>query len=145
MKHSQVYQESGDGHFTHNGTKYSLNKALSIAHTKPTTTVKTADLSWILEYSFGEIAGKNVCYSCRKGPADWHDQRVEKADLSTPILVTQEAERVVALDGLHRLIKAVNQGIKELPAKWLTSEELAVCLHSYPTPTQFEIMPGVNL
>lgn len=123
-----IYQESNEGKFTHNGVKYNLNKALKISHSRPTIKVKTADISWILGYNFVNVDGKMVCYSCRKGPDNWHEERINKADLVAPIITTKENDRIIVLDGIHRLDKAMRMGIEELPAKSLSKEDLELCL-----------------
>ena len=51
-----------------------------------------------------------------------HLVRFENVDFSKPIIVLQESE---VLDGMHRVIVALNQGKEEIPGYILTMEELA--------------------
>lgn len=51
-----------------------------------------------------------------------HLVRFENVDFSKPIIVLQESE---VLDGMHRVIMALNQGKEEIPGYILTMEELA--------------------
>lgn len=46
-----------------------------------------------------------------------HWQRMEAADLSYPIILTEYKTRLVALDGIHRLAKAYSQKQKTISAK----------------------------
>lgn len=121
---TSYYQESESGRFTHNGKKYNLNAVLKLAHTKPTKHIALSKLTWILPYCSEEIDGAKRCRSCRKGPVSWHKERVDNADLSTPILVTLSDKRYVVLDGIHRLEKATTEGTVELPMKFIDEEEL---------------------
>lgn len=50
-----------------------------------------------------------------------HEQRVQNADLSIPLLISHQNHRV---DGNHRLALALRQGLKQLPARRLTEEQL---------------------
>jgi hypothetical protein len=53
-----------------------------------------------------------------------HQQRVENADTSFPIIVTEYNGRLVILDGVHRLVKSYNQGQKTMKAKVIPTEYL---------------------
>ena len=50
-----------------------------------------------------------------------HYIRIKSADLSKPILVRSDG---VVIDGRHRIIKALAKGIKWLPSKKLTREQM---------------------
>ncbi len=55
-----------------------------------------------------------------------HRQRMDKADLNYPIILTEYKSRLVALDGVHRLVKAYLQNRKTIPAKIIPSEFLTM-------------------
>ena len=100
-----AYTEHGS--FTHDGVRYSMPKALSRSHKKKTRSFRVSDLSWVLKYD-------------TPSPA-----RVRKADLSAPILVARDKKgRLTAVDGLHRLSKAVQEGNSALPGKYLSQADL---------------------
>lgn len=103
------YREEDDSTFTHNDIEYSVNKALEIAESIPVEYIDTDKLSWILEYT------------------DTDPERVRNADLSFPLLVSYENNIYYVLDGAHRLTKAVEENIKELPAKILSLDQLEQC------------------
>ncbi|MBL8015367.1 MAG: hypothetical protein JNK26_04230 [Candidatus Doudnabacteria bacterium] len=125
-----IYQESENGRFTHKGKKYNLNEVFKLTHIKPINKLKVSDLEWILEFSYEEKDGVLVCRSCRKGPAGWHEQRVNDADLNTPIIAIFEDQHWIVLDGVHRLQKAKNLGVVELPVKVIDDGELESCLYT---------------
>jgi len=99
------YREGGS--VTHMGRSYSLDSLLTKADSVKAREFPISDLEW----SLGDEAD----------PA-----RVEKADLSTPGLVTRLPDgRLVTLDGYHRLNKAKKEGktgflAKELPGSLFT-------------------------
>lgn len=96
---SKIYQEEPTGAFTHDGKKYNLNKYLEIGALKPVTMLPTSELKWVLKYDTPDI------------------DRLKKADISAPLLVTKWKGRYVAVDGLHRLTKAVQENVSTLPCK----------------------------
>lgn len=55
-----------------------------------------------------------------------HLQRMEAADMSYPIVLTEYKSRLVALDGVHRLVKAYLQKQKTILAKIIPSEFLSM-------------------
>ena len=105
LEKTAAYSEGGS--FTHDGARYSLREAFRVANTKPTRQVRVDDLKWVLAYD-------------RPDP-----KRLRAADLSAPILVVPDRRgRPTAVDGLHRLSKAVREGRRTLPAKKLRLSEL---------------------
>ena len=124
---ADVYQESEDGSFTHNGKKYSLNKVFKIIHNKSIESVEISELAWILKYCYDIVDGQKICHSCRKGPKGWHEERIKNANLNIPIIITRSEEGLVVLDGLHRLERAIQDKVLELPAKYITETELKNC------------------
>jgi hypothetical protein len=89
MKLSELYQEEPNGTFSNDGDEYDLNKVLADVDDLPKVLFFTKDLEWVLNHD-------------KPDPA-----RVDKADLKTPILVTYYGNKLVVIDGLHRLAKAV--------------------------------------
>ncbi len=122
-----IYQESGEGTFTHNGQKYNLNKIFEIIHDKEITQVKVSDLKWILKYTQTVDGNGNMqCTSCKHGLPNWHAQRVNDCDVNTPIIIIKDNGKLVTLDGVHRLEKAINMHLDTLPSKYVTNEELEI-------------------
>ena len=92
--------------FTHEGKKYSINKVLEQVEDKPIVKVPVKELSWILEYTNPDPI------------------RVMNADVTTPILVHGLKGKLVAVDGTHRLKKALELELDWLPARRVTDDEL---------------------
>jgi hypothetical protein len=88
------------------GVDYDLNVLFRATAKQPIVKFKVADLKWVLPFTKTE------------------QRRVEHADLTTPILVVPHKGKLLALDGAHRLRKAVNDGVEELPGKLATAEQL---------------------
>lgn len=110
MKLYELYREEDgpdDGAF-HDGKLYSVNILVKLSDDLPTEDIPMSDLEWML-------------------PCDGiDDDRLEKADPSVPIIVTDWNGETVVLDGAHRLTKAKEQGLENLPAKRVTQEILAM-------------------
>lgn len=104
----ELYQEEKGSNFTHDGKDYDLNKILKLVDKQDEIEVKVDDLEWEIEE---ELSADD-------------DERVKNADLNAPILVTKWEDKLVTVDGYHRLIKAVRDGVKELPAKEVSKEQL---------------------
>lgn len=102
----ELYQEQKGSSFTHDGVKYDLNKLLKRVDNKEVTDYDVSELKWVLKDTKVKA------------------ERVTKADLSKPILVTKWHKKLVAVDGAHRLTKAVQQKVKQLPGKYVTKEDL---------------------
>lgn len=106
MKLHEFYQEEKDSTFTHNGVEYDLNKVLRLTKDTPIIDVDVQDLMWILDHDTPDV------------------QRVQRADISKPILVVNQDGEKVVVDGLHRLAKAKRKQVKQLPVKIVTSKIL---------------------
>lgn len=104
-KKTSIYQEEPDSTVTHNGVEYNINKLYRLAdqHMKY---VSVSDIDWVIPH------------------LDLDKSRVERSDLSAPILITNDETRKVVLDGAHRLMKAHQNGIKTLPSIEVSSEDL---------------------
>lgn len=97
MKLDEFYQEEPGGSFTHDGVKYLLNPLFKFTESLPVITIPTSRLSWIID-----------------------PEQIEEfkyADTSIPILVVPWKNKLVVIDGFHRLLKAVDENIPYLPAK----------------------------
>lgn len=103
---AELYQEHRGSSFTHDGQKYDLNKVLNAVDDTPVDMFKVADLRWILKHT------------------DVDEDRVKKADKSKPVLVTKWRNKLVVVDGAHRLTKAVQSGDTEMRGKIVTSDVL---------------------
>lgn len=104
MRYNELYEqadysEGPDSTFTHEGKDYYLDPVLVACKSIPTTQFPVSKLEWVLGYD------------------DPDPERVKKADLTAPIIVVPWQDQWVAVDGLHRLAKAVQDGVRTLPAK----------------------------
>jgi hypothetical protein len=111
MKHLKVYQEAKDSTVTHDGKVYSLNVLFKLTADRPIKQYKTNELSWVLKYT------------------SVNPQRIDKADLTIPILVVDDPRHgLVAIDGAHRLTKAVREHVRVLPGREVTQSDLSKAL-----------------
>lgn len=106
------YQENDDSTVTHLGKNYSLNEIFKLVANSEIVKFKVSELEWILEF------------------ADTDQPRVANSDLTTPILVakTKYEDKLVVLDGAHRLKKAVDRNVTLLPGRYVTDEQLQEAL-----------------
>lgn len=101
------YREGGS--FTHDGKKYDLDRALSVADAKNITYPSVKSLEWVLKHDTPDLA------------------RLTKADVNAPLLVARDSRgRLTVIDGLHRLAKAQKQGTKKLPSRVLNRKDLSL-------------------
>lgn len=103
---NELYQEHRGSSFTHDGNRYDLNKVLRLVAKEEIKRYAVSSLKWVLKYTTVD------------------PERVTKADTKKPILVTRWKGRLVAIDGAHRLTKAVNMGLTDVPARYVTHEVL---------------------
>jgi len=104
---AELYQEESDSTFTHNGIEYNLNKLFKLTEFTDVKMVAVDKLKWILKYF------------------DHDKSREKKSDPSIPILITKSIDGLVTLDGMHRLKKDYDSGVKEIPTKYVTPEMLS--------------------
>lgn len=104
MRFMELYQEEPGSSFTHDSIEYDLNKLLVLTDQSPVAYFLVSDLAWIL--------------------AETDQSRIDSADLSAPILVTEWENKWVVIDGWHRLQKAVSKRVKVLPGKVVSAEQL---------------------
>lgn len=55
-----------------------------------------------------------------------HQRRVQEADASYPIIAAEYKSRLVVLDGVHRLVKAYENGQKTIRAKIIPEKYLSL-------------------
>lgn len=116
---ANYYQEEEDSSFTHDGKRYNLNCVLRRVQEYPIERIPVQNLRWILAYTPSEFLQQ-------PGAA----ARLARADLTAPILVAvskEEGGRFAVIDGLHRLMKAVKDRVKTLPARRVTASDLLAC------------------
>lgn len=103
----QPYREGKSSTFTHLNKRYRLDTVLEIVENKQARDVDIADLKWIIKYAKAD------------------SKRVETADVKYPIIIIKDKQHgLVVLDGFHRLNKAISLGMKKIPAKIITQQEL---------------------
>jgi predicted transport protein len=99
------YTETGS--FTHDGTEYDIGKAFSLAKSKKTQPFKVSELSWVLKYDTAD------------------PERKKNADLNAPIMVANDEKgRLTVVDGLHRLARAVEEGVAILYGVFFDEKDL---------------------
>lgn len=101
----KVYQEEGST-FSGDGKTHDLNYIFRAVANDPIHQIEVSELIWVLEYDQTERDA----------------QRDDAADLSFPILVTRYKGMELAIDGCHRLRKAVKLGVKTLPYRRVSSD-----------------------
>jgi hypothetical protein len=99
-----TYQEEDTSTFSSDGKHYDLNKMFRAVAHQPVAFIAVDKLAWVLAH-----VGKHQ-----------DKARVARADLKAPLLVTFYEGEELVVDGLHRLLKAVEQHVKELPYRRLS-------------------------
>lgn len=122
-----IYQEHESDTFTHNGRQYSLNKLFALTNSYPVENILVDDLIWIFEHSKKLVSGALVCGSCEVH-GYWHEKRVAGCDVTVPVLITKHSGKLVVLDGLHRLERAMELNLSEIPAKMVDEKLLKECV-----------------
>ena len=101
------YQEEASSCFTHDGVLYNLNTVLWLSAKLPIETIEVSELVWTV----GIVSPEEL-------------KRAERTDLTCPILVAKFGDRLVTVDGYHRLIKAIHTAESSLPCRHVTEEIL---------------------
>ena len=88
----------------------------------PIQTVAVDDLAWLLELPLWGWRGEPFKVTPNQVAADpqtyaVHYARVMWSDVDDPIIVAERNGRTVVLDGYHRLLRAVIEGRKTVPAR----------------------------
>lgn len=102
---ADFYQEQNST-FSHQGKTFDLN--VLFRQRREIASISVAELEWILQHT---------------PPLD--PDRVDRADLTAPILATRFEDKVLTIDGLHRVTKAKRDRVATLPGHWVTEAELA--------------------
>lgn len=110
------YREKPGGSFTHDGKRYDINCAFEQADRRPVRRIAVTELRWILEPPEADPA---------QLPDD--EERIARADLTAPLLITPWRGRLAVVDGAHRLTRAMREGVADLPTRLLTETDLASC------------------
>ncbi len=105
----ELYQEEDDSTVTHNNQLYDLNKLFATTEHFNTRIFNIKDLKWILKYS-------------KPDP-----ERIDDADPSVPIIVAYSNKKLVVIDGLHRLVKAIENGTDTIEGKFVYKDVLEKC------------------
>lgn len=109
-----TYREGPNSTFTHYGKLYSVDKLLELTQDIPTEKCPVIQLMWILEYDHPLTKER--------------EDRIDRADLSIPIRITDSDRAPVVLDGIHRLRKAVRGCDSSIKVKKVSDEILTLCL-----------------
>ncbi len=101
------YKEGKDSTFSSGGKEYSVDLMIERSESIKTKKVAVKSLKWILKYDNPE------------------ENRIRKADIKVPILIIKYGKKLLVVDGLHRLAKAIEDGLEYLPAKLLSKKDMA--------------------
>ena len=96
----ESYQEGPDDAFVDGGNEYRINDIFKATEKALVFDIPISKLKWQMEKENDE-------------------DRINSADCSVPILVWKKGNRLICVDGMHRLQKAVRFGLKTLPAKYV--------------------------
>lgn len=106
---SEVYQEEVDSSVTHQGFTYKLNPLLRLGAMQPTDYLHVSAMAWFLT---------------PERRATLEPRRIAKADLKAPLLVMRHHNKIIPLDGIHRLAKGMDAQRLMLPCKVLSLSDL---------------------
>jgi hypothetical protein len=101
-KVKNIYQESNST-FESNGITYDLNYFWKETHNDPVLQIDVNLIKWVLDYDKDNSKEDKI--------------RTDNTDLSAPLLITNDNNKELVIDGLHRLKKAISLNIKTLPYK----------------------------
>lgn len=104
-----LFEKTSENSFTHNGNEYNLSLLIDIIKDNPIEEIKVDDLTWIFEFD---------------NPLLDDPERITTADIKVPIIVVKFYNKIVVLDGLHRLAKAKIKELKTLPGRYVEKEQL---------------------
>ena len=104
-----TYQEEPGSTFHHDGRLYDLNRVLALVADRPVQRFAVRDLAWVLDHDTPD------------------SERVSRADLTAPLLVAAWRNSLVVVDGLHRLARAVQDGVHGLPGRLVPRAILDAC------------------
>ena len=104
---SQFITEYRERTFSHEGHLYDLNHLYKVSKNIIPMNIDVNELKWILEQSKSES-----------------DEQIKKADIKVPLLVTKYKRKILVIDGLDRLSRAIQLGKDSLPCKFILPEVL---------------------
>lgn len=105
---TQPYQEEEGGYFESDGVSYDLNYIWRALKDAPVEKIHVSKLKWLLDHVEG-----------------LDEERVQRADLDAPLLVTLYKGHELVVDGIHRLAQAVREGVTTLPYQRVSSKLMA--------------------
>lgn len=113
---------------------WDLDKLHALADNLPQKTLATADLLWHLDIPYWKHNDKPFQLTPRQvweEPQKYQEQyeRTLVADLSYPIIIRERDDKVLFLDGVHRLLRAVVEGVPSLEARVFSEDHIPVILH----------------
>lgn len=95
--------------FIHNDIEYDLNKLFELTSETKSEKTDIKLLDWVLQYT------------------DVDNKRVKKADINIPIIITNSNNKLVVLDGVHRLQKSIQDKQDFILTKFIDEKELEKC------------------
>lgn len=106
FKYNENFYSEYESYFEHNGELYDLNKLIEYSNKNKIYKIRIDKLKWILNYT-------NI-----------DKERVIKADINIPILVTKINKIYYIIDGVHRLKHSMNLNKKVINAKFISEKVL---------------------
>jgi hypothetical protein len=103
----ELYQEELGSSFECDGKLYDINALFMLTEDLPVLYFPVSLLTWVLEWDTPD------------------PERLAIADVTVPILVSKYGDDLLAVDGLHRLTKAVELGMDTIPGKFVSDSMLA--------------------
>jgi len=101
----------------------------------PEETVSIGELVWQLDLPWWQYQGKPFQIKPRQvldDPVTYQEQykRALAVDLSYPIIIREEHDRKIIIDGVHRLLKVVIHDLPSVKAAVFSEEMIPLILHS---------------
>jgi len=101
----------------------------------PVRTIAIADLLWHLDLPYWKHNGRPFQITPRQvwqSPASYSEQyaRTQAADTSYPIIIREDGDRLLIVDGVHRLLKMVMAGTPTIQAALFRDEFIPLILHN---------------
>lgn len=101
-----MYKEGINSTVTHNDQTLLVDDLLSICKNKTISVLPIESVSWILDYT------------------TVHMDRVIKANTKYPLIILNDNDRMILLDGAHRLTKLVSNNVSTVNAYVIDLEDL---------------------
>lgn len=134
-------------YYGYNGIKYDVEKLWKITQDNPTITMDVQIFKKMINSKpWYDGNGKRI------GPVDVvsnqdnnyqdHKLRIRRANMKYPILVEIDNQIV---DGFHRIAKAYQEKLKQIPIKYVTPEQLHYALFDIPYDTSPKLVYGGSM